>query len=116
MDDIRPIVRKLLAEKEQLRWPSWEGVAAHNEDDFDKLFDWLKKLVAPDGRNDPAADIFTPRDAVLDAVEQELVSYFETRALAGREGLLEWERDYIIGRIGLRLPACLFHAALEADA
>ena len=41
-DAIKAIVTKLLAEYNLLAYPCWEGVAAHNEAECDKLFAWLK--------------------------------------------------------------------------
>jgi hypothetical protein len=47
----------------------------------------------------------TALPAVVDIVEAELKGYFSVRECAGREGLHEWELNYICGRIFLALSA-----------
>lgn len=47
---IAALVAKLEREKALLQCKSWEGCAAHNEDNFDRLFAELHKL--PDARDD----------------------------------------------------------------
>jgi hypothetical protein len=39
------------------------------------------------------------RNVWLTKVDAVLLEYFIERERAGREGLLEWERNYIVGRI-----------------
>ena len=43
--ELRALAATLIAERANLKWPSWEGVAAHNEDKFDRLFTLIPAVV-----------------------------------------------------------------------
>lgn len=45
--ELSTLVAKLRASFGELKRPSWEGVAAHNEEDFDRLFDLLEHFTVP---------------------------------------------------------------------
>jgi hypothetical protein len=54
-------------------------------------------------RDRPASNSPNNKDfeRFLSVTEETLRSYFSVRERAGREGLLEWELNYITGRIAL---------------
>ena len=42
--EISALVKKLLKNKSELRSQTWEGTAAWNEEDFDRLFELLEQV------------------------------------------------------------------------
>jgi hypothetical protein len=64
-------------------------------------------LAARDSPGEPVVETITGKAIALstavDVVEAQLKDYFSVRERAGREGLHEWELNYLCGRIFLAL-------------